>query len=112
VGRKGGHVDGGNYGRVEDEGAWYEAQVEAQLLEDEGWCGRRYPSSSREVHRVHQSLAQAHHLLQLCLYPVQRHVVHRRAHVLGQVVHLSSCVVLSRSDELLVQRNFSEFDLN
>jgi hypothetical protein len=28
-------------GRVEDEGAWYEAEVEAQLLEEEGWRGRR-----------------------------------------------------------------------
>jgi hypothetical protein len=65
-----------------------------------------------EVHRVHQPQAQAHHLLQLCLYPVQRHVVHRRAHVLGQLVHLLSYVVLSRSDRLLVQRNFSECDLN
>jgi hypothetical protein len=55
-----------------------------------------------EVHRVHDPLAQARHLLQLCPYPVQRHVVHRRAHVLGQVVHLPSCVVLSRSNKLLV----------
>jgi hypothetical protein len=32
---------GANGGRVEDEGAWYEAEVEAQLLEEEGWQGRR-----------------------------------------------------------------------
>jgi hypothetical protein len=64
-----------------------------------------------EVHRVHDPLAQAHHLLQLCPYPIQRHVVHHRAHVLGQVVHLMSCVILSRSDELLVQQNFSGCDL-
>jgi hypothetical protein len=31
--------------------------------------------------------------------------------VLGQVVHLPSCVILSRLDGLLVQRNFSECDL-
>jgi hypothetical protein len=64
-----------------------------------------------EVHRAHDPLAQAYHLLQLCSYPVQHHVIHRRAHMLGQVVHLPSCVVLSRSDGLSVQRNFSECDL-
>jgi hypothetical protein len=48
VGANGGRVGVGNNGRVEDEGAWYEAEVEAQLLEDEGWRGRRYPSSSRK----------------------------------------------------------------
>ena len=74
-------------------------------------AGKEVTLVAVEVHRVHDPLAQAHHLLQLCPYPVQRHVVHRRAHVLGQVVHLPSCVVLSRSDGLLVQRNFSECDL-
>jgi hypothetical protein len=33
-----------NGGRIEDEGAWYKAEVEAQLLGDEEWRGRRYPS--------------------------------------------------------------------
>jgi hypothetical protein len=28
-------------GCVEDEGVWYEAEVEAQLLEEEGWRRRR-----------------------------------------------------------------------
>jgi hypothetical protein len=32
---------GANGGRVEDEDVWYEAEVEAQLLEEEGWRGRR-----------------------------------------------------------------------
>jgi hypothetical protein len=32
---------GVNGGRVEDEGAWYETKVEAQLLEEEGWWGRK-----------------------------------------------------------------------
>jgi hypothetical protein len=31
--------------------------------------------------------------------------------VLGQVVHLASYVVVSRSDGLLLQQNFSECDL-
>jgi hypothetical protein len=69
------------------------------------------PLVTSEVHRVHQPLAQDHHLLQLCPYPIQRHVVHRRAHMLGQQVHIPSRVILSRSDGLLVQRNFSECDL-
>jgi hypothetical protein len=56
-----------------------------------------------EVHRVHDPLAHTHHLLKLCPYPVQRHMVHGRAHVLSQVVHLPSYVVLSRSNRLLVQ---------
>jgi hypothetical protein len=64
-----------------------------------------------EVHRLHDPPAQAHHLLQLCLYPIQQQLVHRRAPVLGQVVHLPSRVVQSRSDRLLVQQNFSECDL-
>jgi hypothetical protein len=68
---------------------------------------KEVPLVAPEVHRVHQPLAQAHQLLQLCLYPVQHHVVHRRAHVLGQ----QSCVVLSRSDGLLVERNFNDCDL-
>jgi hypothetical protein len=38
-------------------------------------------------------------------------LVHRRAQVLGQVVHLPSFVILPRPDGLLVQRNFSECDL-
>jgi hypothetical protein len=74
-------------------------------------AGKEVTLVAAEVHRVHQPLAQAHHLLQLCLYPVQCHVVHRRTHVLGQLIHLPSCVVLSRSDGMLVQRNFSECDL-
>jgi hypothetical protein len=32
---------GANSGRVEDEGAWFEAEMEAQLLEEEGWRERR-----------------------------------------------------------------------
>jgi hypothetical protein len=40
--------EGANGGRVEDEGAWYEAEVEAQLLEDEGLHGRRNPLSPRK----------------------------------------------------------------
>jgi hypothetical protein len=32
---------GVNGGCVKEEGAWYEAEVEAQLLEEEGWRGRR-----------------------------------------------------------------------
>jgi hypothetical protein len=50
VGANGGRVedDGGNGAHVEDEGAWYEGEVEAQLMEEEGWRGRRYPSSPRK----------------------------------------------------------------
>jgi hypothetical protein len=66
-------------------------------------AGKKVTLVAAEVRSLHDSLAQAHHLLQLCLYPVQRQLVHRRSHVLGQVVHLASCVVLSRSDGLLVQ---------
>jgi hypothetical protein len=66
-------------------------------------AGKEVTLVAAEVHRLHDPLAQSHHLLQLYPYPVQRQLVHRRAHVLGQVVHLSSCVVLSRSDGLLVQ---------
>jgi hypothetical protein len=73
-----------------------------------GVAGKEVTLVPAEVHRVHDLLARAHHLR---LYLVQRHVVHRRAHVLGQVVHLSSYVVLSRSDGLLVLQNFSECDL-
>jgi hypothetical protein len=38
VGASGGRVEdeGVNGARVKDEGAWYEAEMEAQLLEDEG----------------------------------------------------------------------------
>jgi hypothetical protein len=46
VGANGGRVEGGNCGIVEDEGAWYEAEVEAQLLEDRDGSfarGRGYP---------------------------------------------------------------------
>jgi hypothetical protein len=32
---------GANGGRVENKGAWYEAKVEAQMLEEEGSRGRR-----------------------------------------------------------------------
>jgi hypothetical protein len=32
---------GANGGLVEDEGAWYEAEVETELLEEEGWWGKR-----------------------------------------------------------------------
>jgi hypothetical protein len=39
---------GANGGRVKDEGAWYEAKVEAHLLEEEGLWGRRQPSSPRK----------------------------------------------------------------
>jgi hypothetical protein len=39
---------GANGGRVEDEGVWYEAEVGAQLLEDEGLRGRRYPLSPQK----------------------------------------------------------------
>jgi hypothetical protein len=39
---------GANGGCVEDEGAWYEAKVEAQVPEEEGWRGRGYPSSPRK----------------------------------------------------------------
>jgi hypothetical protein len=50
VGTNGGRVEdkGVNGARVEDEGTWYEAEVEALLMEDEGWRGRRYPSSQRK----------------------------------------------------------------
>jgi hypothetical protein len=113
VGANGGRVEdeGTNGAHVKGEGAWYEAEVEAHVLEDEGWRGRRYPLSPRKFTTC-KPPAQAHHLLHLCPYPVQHHVFHRRAHMLGQQVHLPSCVVLSRSDKLLVQRNFSECDLN
>jgi hypothetical protein len=50
-------------------------------------AGKEVTLVAAEVHHVHQPLAHAHHLLQLCLYTVQRHVVHRQAHVLGQLVH-------------------------
>jgi hypothetical protein len=40
--------EGANGGRVKDEGTWYEAEVEARLLEDEGLRGRRHPSSLRQ----------------------------------------------------------------
>jgi hypothetical protein len=65
----------------------------------------------RESSRLHDPLAPAHHLLQLCPYPVQRQLVYHGARVLGQVVHFPSCVVLLRSDGLLAQRNFSECHL-
>jgi hypothetical protein len=42
-------------------------------------AGKEVTLVTAEVHRVHQPQAQAHHLLQLCPYPVQRHVVHRHA---------------------------------
>jgi hypothetical protein len=74
-------------------------------------AGKEVTLIAAEVHHLHDPLAQAHHLLQLCPYPVQRQQVHHRAHVLGQVVHLASYVVVSRSDGLLLQRNFSECDL-
>jgi hypothetical protein len=78
-------------------------------------AGKEVTLVTAEVHRLHDPLAQAHHLShhlpQLCPYPVQRQLVHLRAHVLGQVVHLPSFVVLSRSYGLLVQRNFSGCDL-
>jgi hypothetical protein len=40
-------------------------------------AGKEVTLVAAEVHRVHDSLGQGHHLLQLCPYPVQRHVVHR-----------------------------------
>jgi hypothetical protein len=40
-GRYGADAVGANGGRVEDEGAWYKAEMEAHLLEEEGWRGRR-----------------------------------------------------------------------
>jgi hypothetical protein len=70
-------------------------------------AGKEVTLVAAEVHRLHDPLARAHHLLQLCPYLVQQHLVRRRAHVLGQVVLLSSCVVLSKTDELLVQRNLA-----
>jgi hypothetical protein len=65
---------------------------------------KEVPIVVAEVHRVHQPLAQTHHLLQLRPYPIQCHVVHRRAHVLGQQVHIPSGVILSTSDGLLVTK--------
>jgi hypothetical protein len=45
--------------------------------------GKEITLVAAEVHRVHDPLAQTHHLLKLCPYPIQRHMVHGRAHVLG-----------------------------
>jgi hypothetical protein len=53
-------------------------------------AGKEVTLVAAEVHRLHDPMAKAHHLLQLCPYPVQRQLVHRRAHVLGYVVHLLS----------------------
>jgi hypothetical protein len=54
-------------------------------------AGKEVTLVAAEAHRVHQPLAQAYHLLHLCPYPVERQVVHCRAHALGQLVHLPSC---------------------
>jgi hypothetical protein len=50
VGTNNGRVEdeGANGARVKDEGAWYEAELEAHLLEDEGWRGSMYPSSPQK----------------------------------------------------------------
>jgi hypothetical protein len=92
VGANGGRVEdeGANSARVEDEGAWYEAEVEPQLPEDEGWCERRYPS------------------------PPQKFIVcinHPIRPTSCGPLSCPNCALLSRSDVLLVRRNFSKYDL-
>jgi hypothetical protein len=54
VGANGGRVEneGVNGGCVEDDVAWYKAEVEAQLLEDEGLRGRRNPSSHANIQNL------------------------------------------------------------
>jgi hypothetical protein len=54
VGANGGRVEneGVNGGCVEDDVAWYKAEVEARLLEDEGLRGRRNPSSHANIQNL------------------------------------------------------------
>jgi hypothetical protein len=102
---------GANGRRVEDEGAWYEAEVEAQLLEDEGLRGRRNPSSPQKfIACINGQLRPTIFCISVCI----------PSNVVWSIVvptcwanrYISRAVSYwSRSDGLLVRMNVSKCDL-